>query len=263
MIESLLVNTFNLSGSAASLSKLRSTIYSRQILFFHVPKCGGTSLSHFFRLRYLASSFRLREETASRVTSPHANRGDDWMQFKQDLFLYHALSGTSFVQGHVMYAPEVFADLHERASFITLLREPTARVISHYLFDRRLYEMPFGEFLDSPRGESETSLYCRFFGGLKFSEGPAREAHRDAAISALSRFDVVGLLEQPEALRRQLRERLGVHVRIPHRNIGRGRTLGSVESEIARHRERLEAMCRLDGEIYRHAQEQLLPRTSS
>lgn len=263
MLGSMLVGAVDFSGKATLISRLKSFAYGeRQILFFHVPKCGGTSLSHYFRLRFAASHFRLREETSSLLVSPHQRSGEDWMLCKRNLFLYHALDGKHYVQGHVAYDPLVFAPLRGRAAFVTLLRDPEERVISHYYFDRRLNTLSFSDFLASNRGRSECQIYSHFFGGLPFDSGPATASHRDAAIAALKEFAVVGILELPHLLQRQLQQGLGMSFRLPHRNAGAQREQrASSSSEVEENRAKLRELCRYDIEIYEALRELQLTAT--
>jgi hypothetical protein len=212
-----------------------------------VPKCGGTSLSQAFRIKYAASYFRMNEEICSHVV-PAAD-GDRWMEYKRNLFLYQALAGKIFVQGHVAYSEESFAQLRDRAIFMSLLREPTDRVISHYFFDPRTACMPFDEFLDSQRGRIECSVYSRFFGGLSLAAPEPTEAHRDAAIETLKSFDIVGIVEDPAALEADLRTKARMNLRLPRRNVGKQRQANG-DHVIEPHLPRLREMCRFDIEIY-------------
>lgn len=255
MLVSALVNSVNLSGSAARLNQLKSLLFPHQVLFFHVPKCGGTALSHAFRVRYVLSHFRLHEEVSAAVIN--REEVERWWEYKRHLFLYHALSGTNFVQGHVQYDPAAFAGLHGRAVFLTLLREPKDRVISHYYFDSRTNCMSFREFLQSHRGQVECSVLSRFFGGLPFSAGMPAETHRDAAIEALRRFDIVGLLEAPDQMAAAIRKRTGLKFDLPVRNVGAQRR-ASDQHISTEDMALLEEMCEFETAIYEAARERAL-----
>lgn len=247
MFVSALVNTIDLSGSRALLNRVREQLYQHQILFFHVPKCAGTSLSHAFRVKHAFSQFRLDEETSRQVVDPADL--DRWMAYKQGLFLYHALQGVRFVQGHVHYDPAAFGSLHGRATFMTILREPIDRVISLYHFDRRANEQPFGQFLETHRGRLECSILSRLFGGLPFSAEAPGVQHRDQAIEALRRFDIAGIIEKPEALSALVKQRTGLHAHLPRRNVGKSR-LANPHTVSLSDRERLRELCAVDSEIY-------------
>ena len=254
-----LVNATNLSGSARRLARLRSLFLPHQVLFFHVPKCAGTSLSHPFRVAYALSHFKLDEQVSRTVVS--AEDVDRWMEYKRNLFLYHALAGVGFVQGHVPYDPGAFEALHGRAVFMTVLREPMDRVISHYHFDTRLHRVPFDEFLESPSGSVECNAYSHFFGGLPFDGAPPSDAHRDAAIEALQRFDAVGTVEEPEQMLSRIRALTGFRFRLPKRNVG-DRRLRESESIGGSAMSRLRELCARDSEIYHAAQAMTLPSGS-
>ncbi|MEM9781173.1 MAG: sulfotransferase family 2 domain-containing protein [Pseudomonadota bacterium] len=242
----VLVKNINFSGLGRVGETLRNRIYKRRIFFAHVPKCGGTSLSHALRIRYPLSYFKLSEEAAS-ASSRDLTTGQ-WMELKARLVAYHAHCGRHFLQGHIPVT-EDYIDRHlTEYNLMTLLRDPVDRVVSHYFFDPRLNKLTPEDFLRHQRGFIETHALCHFFGGLDW-DNPGDVGEAEArAMTTLDRFDVVGILEEPAAFERTLREDLGLRLSIPHRNQGTTRAGRSLPPEIM---ERITEMCEADLRIYR------------
>lgn len=236
-----LVNRFNLTGASSLGARAIQKLYKNKVLFVHVPKCGGTSLSHALRVRYALSYFKLSEE-ASTAAAGGMSTGA-WMRLKRDLVAYHAHTGAHFIQGHIPVDTN-YLETHMRGyKLITLLRDPVDRVISHYFFDPRLREMTPEQFLESRRGFIETRVLCHFFGGLDWDEPGDVQRAKVKAIATLKRFDVVGMLEEPLAFETNLVDHLGLRLSIPKRNVGEHRANGGLSSEII---ERIKEMCQAD-----------------
>lgn len=90
-----------------------------KILYFHIPKTGGSSVNDFFIKRFLNCSVHI--ESLSEFTSKELNK-------------------FNFISGHVIYCNvSTVINLEEWITLITL-REPYSQVISHLAWVRRLAE---------------------------------------------------------------------------------------------------------------------------
>lgn len=248
-MKNIIVNRIDFTGITHTYNTMLNKLYSRKVLFLHVPKSGGTSLSHTMRATFPLSFFKLSEE-ASREASPDM-RGGDWMDFKKRLAAYHAHLGKHYIQGHFPITKEDLDAHFSEYAPITLLRSPIDRIISIYYFDERLRSMSPGEFLDSERGFIESHVLCHFFGGLGFELRGELEEARDNAIETLSRFDVVGILERQAEFAENVRNKLGINIVLPKRNVGverKKRSKGFSEEEMSK----LTEMTKYDQEIYDH-----------
>ena len=239
----------NMSGSANVARKIKERLYSERVMFVHVPKCGGTSLSHMLRARY-ALSYAKIDEAASATACAGADK-NAWFGFKRGLAGYYAAKGAHFVQGHFC-VDRAFIDAHaERYRIITVLREPVDRFVSHYHFDKRYNRMPFDEFADSTHGVTEGRVLCHFFGELPW-DAPPDPARADASVATaltnLGALAVVGLVENPERMDADFERAVGFKPSVPVRNVGktRQRSAGLTPAQL----ERAAELCADDARIY-------------
>lgn len=205
------------------------SLFKNKIIFVHVPKCGGTSLSQMLRAKYPFTHYVIRDEESSRVFDA-GSRGR-WMEFKMHMLAYYAEREFNFIKGHVPVSREIIDRYSGRYKFITVLRHPVDRIISMYYFDARCNKLPFSEFLKSERGRIESRILSHFFGELSWEDLCDGAAAPQRAIDNLKRFSVVGVLENPQELSKQCRDALGFDVPLPRRNVGENRK--SVGKEIS------------------------------
>lgn len=243
---SLLAQRVSLTGLGGRVEALRRRLYPRRVVFVHVPKSGGTSLSHVLRAHFALSQFKLDEE-ASQDVGEALGLGE-WMRFKRRLMAYQIAAGARFVQAHAPVDAPLLDRWAAEAHFITLLRDPVERLVSAYHFDPRLSRMGPEAFLDSPQCATEARVLSHFFGELDWDAPRNFEAAIGRAVENLSRFSVVGFLDNEAAFRRALARRVGVRMRLPKRNVGAREGFAPFDAE---GQARMRALAAPDIEIWR------------
>jgi hypothetical protein len=146
--------------------------------------------------------------------------------------------------------------------FVTILREPTARFISAYVFlghkapdpsDTGLYKIntDFVDYLESDRARRGGMKLTRYFSGKSPSEVEANpEAAIAAALENLQHFFSVGFVEDLESWARDIGHALGYKVRLLRRNRSPRPELSTQIKESPELRERVEALCVIDRQLY-------------
>lgn len=220
----------------------------KPVVFFHVMKCGGTSV----RAGLSTSAARARqaaiaEETAAAPTAagsapasevaPKRERPaifeldervakaaaggtdrDNWVF--RDALLPYVLSAEqpALVLGHFRYRDR-YAALGSTTHFVTVLREPVDRLVSLYKY-RRYKEgvdvpvsMPFDAYLADKRWAKEGHAYVDTFCGSVDLDPRSDEAIA-ATVRNLRRFTVVGFTDRLDAFSTQVSECLGATVTI-------------------------------------------------
>ncbi|MCF7992564.1 MAG: sulfotransferase family 2 domain-containing protein [Thiohalocapsa sp.] len=211
-------------------TRLLDKLSPQRVVFHHVPKCGGTSVGAALRRRYFLSQATVRPEQSFLAYQAFTGRADreqllvDVIGFRQQMMLYWLFEDVRCISLHVPFSNAAYERFGDRYTFITILREPVSRFISHYCWSygrpdaHGRIEEPLGEFLDTPRAKRLGSTYVEYFCGFSPERDLSSDNAVDAAISNLRRFDVVGTLSKLDRFESDIATRLGIRLKIGHRN---------------------------------------------
>lgn len=188
---------------AASQRNTPGTLDDKVLVFVHIPKAAGSTLHHLLEMQYAP------EESFATCSTPRYPHNDltHFEALGED-----ELARIRLLNGHMGYG------LHRRlprpAVYITYLREPVERVLSHYSFERTLPQSPVYPYLQS--GDMDLKEYVRYYTEAaemdnlqtrmiagnwhKRGFGPCTPAMLDEAKHNLrERFAVIGLAEAFDA----------------------------------------------------------------
>jgi hypothetical protein len=213
--------------------RLLDWLLPQRVVFHHVPKCGGTSVGRALRKRYLLSQATVTPESSFRAFEAFTGRSDrermlvDVLDLREQMLLYLMFEDVRCVSLHVRFSEIAYARFAGRYKFVTILREPVERFISHYFWSHgkpqahARIEEDFARFLDTDRARRLGATYVEYYAGLPKDADITSPAAVNAAIANLRRFDVVGRLDDLAGFQRDLRSALGVRVSIGHENAAR------------------------------------------
>jgi hypothetical protein len=196
-------------------------------VFFHVMKCGGTSVraglaTSLTGEREGPEVYELDGQAAARAAG--GTNHDNW-RFRDALLPFViATMRPTLVLGHFRYRDR-YEELLAGVNLVTVLRNPLDRFVSLYRYRRykegvhESVSMPFGEFVASPRWAKEGHLYVDTFCGREGIDPRCDEAV-SATVANLRRFAVVGRTEQLDDFAGKVAACVGRAVSIPVRNTG-------------------------------------------
>ncbi|MFO8070866.1 MAG: hypothetical protein R6V85_03230 [Polyangia bacterium] len=245
-------------------------IKAPKVFFLHVPKCGGISVDTAFRRKYRPSQvFRLEAPPSARAADAFFAGLDvprdqyfHVLRLREALLAYAiARKPTRYISGHFAFSERIYDELGRGWAFVTVLRDPVSRWLSHYLYNRYKdrpgrhcgIDDEIEEVLVSGRGRSWGNEYVKYYGGLR-EDGEYRsdEAIEDA-VENLRRFSAVGRLEKLDGFVAQVRDSIGLSLSIPRKN--RSPVSPELKKEMVTEsiRSRLREVCAPDLEVYQSA----------
>nr|WP_281271246.1 sulfotransferase family 2 domain-containing protein [Jannaschia seohaensis] len=238
----------------------------QRFVFHHVPKCGGTSVGRALRKRYLLSQATVVPESSFRAFEAFTGRSDrermlvDVLDLREQMLLYLMYEDVRCISLHVRFSEVAYDRFRERYKFITILRDPAARFLSHYnwSFDKpnahARIEEPLEEFLTTDRARQMGASYSEFFSGLPSDADFGSAEAIERAVLNLKKFSAVGRLDDLDGFRAQLRDRLGIRVRIGHENRGgKGRSSLTLSDLAPETKAEIQRICAPDIAVYERA----------
>ena len=155
----------------------------------------------------------------------------------------------------------------EQYRFVTILREPVSRYISHYFWDFQgpeewaRIEVPLEEFVESEQGARYGVAFGEFYSSLPADSDFGSADAVAAAKQNLHKFAAVGFLENMAGFQNKLKDALGVSVNIRHQNKGKVQERTKRQVVTPELRRRIEELCAPDIEIYDYARRTFMDRS--
>ncbi len=241
--------------------------HKQGIIFVHIPKTGGSSISASLRKHYRLSKFNIKSEVSSLAAEKrfgHRETDPDFDEtvhrFRLALIFYEAEKRTRFITGHFSVNERLSSLKPLGYKIITCLRDPVDRWFSHFFylrFKKDSYgriEQDIEAFLQTPRAMSLGSTYVRYLGGLRENRDYTSRSAVDTAKDNLEMFDLIGFLHSLESFLEGIEEATGFRPRIMHRRkspadpVLQKKIRGSTELRSA-----VEKLCQGDREVYEKA----------
>lgn len=227
------------------------------VLFMHIAKTAGTA----FR-EAIAENYR-QSEIAYLYPDPPG-----LLTYKLELLPLEQRRGFRLVIGHFQYGMHDL--LPQRCKYVTIVREPVARVISHYRYILEKQDGSIAAKQDSAAGLAEMlersatvnldNLMVRCFAGVDEKDVPPGEVDKEVYSLAVhnleTEFSFVGYQERADEAYVSLQQRFHWKPRAALENVNKGRFSGKEKYESAR--AAIEHFNHWDCQFYAHIR-QLFP----
>lgn len=247
--------------------KLIQTLCPQHVVFHHVPKCGGTSVGRALRKRYILSQGTVTPESSFRAFEAFTKRSDreamlvDVLDLREQMMLYLMYEDVSCVSLHVRFSNAAFENFSHRYKFVTMLREPVERFISHYYWSygksnaHARIEETLEDFLETDRAQKLGSTYSEYYSGFDKEQCFRSPEAISSAVNNLKKFDVVGRLDKLEDFQVKLKNELGVTIKVGHENKGAASKVDSSHAKPKygiedKTREKIRIICKPDIQIW-------------
>lgn len=239
------------------------------IVFVHVPKCAGITVDSAIRRTY-RSVWEFEGKGIRRLHPGAADRVGDLYEesnwtVRESVIAYHlAEPDTRYVSGHFQVSSTLLERFADEFAFVTLLRDPVARWISHFTYnkytpkDHRYHiHQDIETFLETDRARGIGQIFLSYFTGtgeMDPVEQRESDAVRKAARENLSRFEVIGFVEEMDGFRRQFEEAFDAEIKLMRRNVN---PASDEEKSFPPHvMKKIRDVCAADIELYELARRQ-------
>lgn len=225
--------------------------------FYHIEKCGGTSLRKFF-MNYFRKIYSKDEllipQVMGEIRKTNLTSIDN-IQYIKDNFGSDFFDNVKVVVCHMSFQQKGITDFKSKIN-VTCLREPIERLISHYYFfssknynDRRLDELT----------DKELTEYCKKMGNLMTNRLSGGTHDIDLAIKNISQFDVVMILEDINHSMNLLNKCLEKEFKVKvNGNLGHANKCSKKPTHSKELKNKLREYCKDDIKLYEHCKNQFI-----
>jgi len=245
---------------------VKRRVLGNRVVFHHIPKCAGTSVSRALRIKYFLSEHSIAASGSSQVAEKQYH-DDKLCQFKRldvtrklriDLLHYFMWKDYYYTGGHVPFNSVIYENFKSSYKFVTVLRDPVERYISEYFYNynrdhQAKVDIPIEEYIYSEIGIRNASKLCEYLCGNRSYDPYEMQVNFNNAKLNLDNFSVIGFTDDMEQFRTHLKEALGTTIKIGVEN-KRKTSQKSVNDQITPSiRKEIERLCSLDTELYEYA----------
>lgn len=194
-----------LSTAKTGLARLQEHgAHGQKLVFFHVPKCGGTSIDSAFRraITFHGLGARPLDPKASKQAADAI--GDDYLDLRERWLVYQVQRAQdSYIHGHFPWSPAI-PQVKGDYRLVTLVRDPRAQLLSEFFFNRDKTNVghfsierdtPLKQFLTTPVARDIGTKFVQYFTDPPLRRAAAEPEAVEAACRNLALLDVVGTLE--------------------------------------------------------------------
>ncbi len=177
----------------------------KKVLFDHLPKCGGSSLNLYLQAHYSRRKTFIISGLDPAASVKAFQSLSQSRRYEYDL-----------VRGHL--GREFLNYVHPECVVVTMMREPTNRIISHYYYAKRRkthylhseihkLNMTLEQYATSDLSAELRNWYVAHFSGLVPSdiEANPNDSLAKAVEVLTARYDIIGFLDEFETFIESLR----------------------------------------------------------
>ncbi|MDJ0662363.1 MAG: sulfotransferase family 2 domain-containing protein [Crocosphaera sp.] len=275
-----LVQNISFELSARTRNLIQPTL-KQKLIYIHIPKCGGVSLSKALKACYVtinirdSNLYKLNSEACQKVAQtleekPLTVFDPTVIKLRQELLLYGmSQPNVNYISGHFLFSNIAHEAFHDQYQFITMLRDPVKRWISEYFYNRyKSYgnaktDLDIEAYINSEAGRSSGQVYSRFLCGLTDVEDYSSADIIDSTKKNLHKFSLVGCIEHLDRFLEQFSQKFGRQLKVGQWNRNpksKSYQKSVITDDMIDH---IRELCRSDLEIYNYAVDNLIVGSNS